>query len=414
MKIQVPYGGIVEEVEFPDGTVVLQPAIQPLLDDDQIRRKISEGFAEYKSVLEDKVITIVINDHTRHSSASAVLRYLLELIPAERMQILVATGTHRTPDDEELHRILGRWRGVFDGRIHIHDCRDKDSLVNLGKTSRGTLVAVSRRIMESEAAICINSVEPHFFAGFTGGRKSLVPGLAAFETVVANHVHAKSENARSLNLRDNPVHLDLEEAAGMVAEMPIISIQLVSRANGIIDIFCGNMKDSFARAAEKAREAFSVLVEKNYDIVFAVGEPPLDANLYQLQKAQEHGAEAVRKGGILVVAGACHEGAGSPYFVSYADDYPTPESALSGRAMNDNRFGIHKLIKTARRLKEIKIWYVTNLDDKVIQKLYFEPKKSIRAALQDALDFFGGSACVAVLRDACFLVPVENDVKGGW
>ena len=104
--------------------------------------------------------------------------------------------------------------------------------------------------------------------------------------------------------------------------------------------------------------------------------------------------------------GACNEGAGSPYFIEVADDYPTAESALSEQAMKDERFGIHKLIKTARRLKEIKIWYVTNLDDKLIRKLYFEPKKSPREALRDALVLKGDSASIAILKDACFLVPV--------
>jgi nickel-dependent lactate racemase len=407
MRIQIPYDDAVEEMEFPDGTEVLEAGDHPILSDDVISQRIVERFRAFESAFTSRRITVVVNDHTRRLPTSRILKRLLELIPRERMEILVATGTHRAPNGDELKRIMGDTAGIFSGRIYFHDCRDKDSLVALGRTSRGTPVAVGRRLMESEAVICINSVEPHFFAGFTGGRKSLVPGLASFETTVANHFHAKSEDARSLNLDDNPVHLDLEEAADMVTGMPIFSLQLVtSRKGDIIDLYSGDLKGSFAAAARKAGQVFSVSINKYYDIVFAVGEPPLDANLYQLQKAQEHGAEAVKKGGILVVLGACNEGTGSPYFIEDADLYPTPDSALSDRAMNDERFGIHKLIKTARRLREIKIWYVTNLDDKVIRKLYFEPKKSPREALRDALDSKGGSADIAVLRDACFLVPV--------
>lgn len=407
MRVQIPYGEVIEEVEFPEGTEVLEQSEYPGLNDNGLRRKISESFKAFEPSLADRRITVVVNDHTRRLPTSRILRHLLDLIPADRMEILVATGTHRAPNNDELRLILGGAVGIFEGRTFVHDCRDQKSLVDLGKTSRGTPVAVNRRLMESDAVVCINSVEPHFFAGFTGGRKSLVPGLASFETTVANHSHAKSENATSLNLDDNPVHLDLQEAVSMAAEMPVFSLQLVvSRTGNIVDLYCGDLKNSFAAAARKARQVFSVLIDKYYDIVFAVGEPPLDTNLYQLQKAQEHGAEAVKKGGILVVVGACGEGTGSPYFISEADDYPTPESALSERAMRDERFGIHKLIKTARRLREIKIWYVTNLDDKVVRKVYFGPKESLRVALRDALDAKGGSATVAVLRDACFLVPV--------
>jgi nickel-dependent lactate racemase len=161
------------------------------------------------------------------------------------------------------------------------------------------------------------------------------------------------------------------------------------------------------RAANEARQAYQVPVDKFFDIVFAIGEPPLDNNLYQLQKAQEHGAEATAEGGILIVVGACREGVGSPYFLRLADDYPSPRSALSREALADNRFGIHKLIKSARRLEKIKIWYITNLDDNIIRKLYFEPKRSLQVALRDALETFGGSARVAILKDACFMVPVR-------
>jgi nickel-dependent lactate racemase len=407
MRIQIPYDNAIEEVEFPDGTEVLEAGAFPILSDDELRWKISDGIAKSESSFYGRKVTVVVNDHTRRLPTSRVLNFLLELIPGDRMEILIATGTHRPPTDDEVERILGDTAGVFEGRIFYHDCRDTASLVSLGTTSRGTPVAVNRRLLEAEAVICINSVEPHFFAGFTGGRKSLVPGLASFETTVANHFHARFEKARSLNLDGNPVHLDLQEAAAMVIGMPILSLQLVaSRRGDIIDLFSGTLKDSFLEAADRAKKIFSICIDRQYDIVFAVGEPPLDANLYQLQKAQEHGAEAVKRGGILVVLGACNEGTGSPYFVEDADFYPTPESALSEQAMKDERFGIHKLIKTARRLREIKIWYVTNLDDKVVRKLYFEPKQSPREALRDALESKGDSAGIAVLNDACFLVPV--------
>jgi nickel-dependent lactate racemase len=407
MKIQIPYDDALEEVEFPGGTDMLEAGSYPILNDDEIGEKIGRSFGAFAAYFEGRKVTVVVNDHTRRLPTWKILGCLMDLIPPERMEILVATGTHRAPRNEELKGILGDSADVFSGRIFYHDCRDMDSLVDLGRTSRGTPVAVNRRLFESEAVICINSVEPHFFAGFTGGRKSLVPGLASFETTVANHFHAKFENARSLNLDDNPVHLDLEEAAAMITGMPILSLQLVaSRRGDIIDLYGGDLKSSLIAAARRAKQVFSVSIDKYYDIVFAVGEPPLDANLYQLQKAQEHGAEAVKKGGILVVLGACNEGTGSPYFVEDADLYPTPESVLSEKAMEDERFGIHKLIKTARRLREIKIWYVTNLDDKVIRKLYFEPKRSLRVALRDALDAKGDPATIAVLKDACFLVPV--------
>lgn len=408
MEIQIPYNGNLMKVDFPDDTAILSGIPRKPLPEKSIRKKIITGLEKYLATLEGKKISVIVNDATRRIPTSRILKMLLERIPAESMEILIATGTHRAPTDGEIDYILGDTRGFFEGRIFIHDCYADKSLVELGRTSRGTRIIISKKLAAAEAVICINSVEPHFFAGFTGGRKSFVPGMAAFETIVANHSHAKSEHAKSLNLENNPLHLDLEEAMATVSRMPIFSIQMIlSRQGDIIGLHCGELHESFMRAADEARQAYRIPIDRYYDIVIAIGEPPLDNNLYQLQKGQEHGVEAVADGGILIVVGACCEGIGSPYFVQLAEDYPTPQSALSERALADDRFGIHKLIKSAMRLEKIKIWYVTNLDDNIIRKLYFEPKQSPQAALRDAFESFGDSAKVAILKDACFVVPVR-------
>lgn len=408
MEIQIPYDGKSVKVEFPDDTAIIDEISQKPLHEKSIEKKIIAAFDKYLDIFEGKRISVIVNDATRRIPTSKILKILIKQVPPERLEILVATGSHRAPTDEEIDQIVGQARSSFEGRIFIHDCYDGRSMVELGRTSRGTRIIVSEKLAGAGAIICINSVEPHFFAGFTGGRKSLVPGMAAFETIVANHSHAKSESARSLNLENNPVHLDLEEATAIVAQMPIFSIQLVlSREGDIVGLYCGDLSESFMGAVGKARETYQISIDACYDIVFAIGESPLDNNLYQLQKGQEHGAEAVADGGILIVVGACREGVGSSYFVKLAEDYPTPESALSRRALEDTRFGIHKLIKSARRLEKIKIWYITNLDDNIIRKLYFEPKQSPQVALRDALENLGGSAKVAILKDACFLVPVR-------
>ena len=408
MEIDIPYNGVIERINFPDNTDLLEARSFPVLSVEKAAGKIGDGWEKAKAEFQNKKISIIVNDATRRVPTATILKVLLQYIPIERIEILIATGTHRAPSEQELDAIFGALRATFENRIFIHDCHDSANMMPLGKTSGGTPVAVNKKLIEAESVICINSVEPHFFAGFTGGRKSMVPGLASFETVVANHSHAKSELAESLNLDGNPVHIDLAEAAEMAARMPVFSIQLLlSRDGDIVDLFCGDLKGSFKEACRKARNVYSVEIDKKYDIVLAIGEPPLDANLYQLQKGQEHGAAAVKDGGILIVVGACREGVGSPYFVDLAGDYPKPEDALSERAFNDNRFGIHKLVKTARRLKKIKIKYVTKLDDNVIRKLYFDPEGSLNDALRGALNYFDDSCEIAVLKDACFLVPVR-------
>ena len=414
MLIKIPYDGAEVEVRCPDGASLLEAPKPSILGDDILREKIVSGIAKYIGLSSPRKIGIVINDATRRLPTPKILKIISEVIPTSESTILIATGTHRAPSDEEFDIMMGEMRDSYDNRIVVHDCRDRDALVKLGVTSRGTPVEINRALMKCDRIITINSIEPHFFAGFTGGRKSIIPGLASLETTVANHSHAKDENACSLSLRKNPVHLDLEEAVNLFDKNVIFSIQLITSRDGeAAAVFCGDLDSSFSDACRKAGELFSVGIENKYNIVLAIGEPPLDINLYQLQKGQEHGAEAVADGGILIVVGACNEGTGSEYFMKLADEYPTPDSVLSSKAMNDNRFGMHKLVKTARRLRAIKIWYVTKLDDKSVRKVYFEPQSSVQAALDEAIKILGPNASVAILRDACFVVPTIYAYEGG-
>jgi lactate racemase len=406
MRIKIPYDGAEVDLEFPSDVTILEGKSPATVSDNTVRSKLLSSFNQYKAAFDGKRVSVVVNDATRRLPTPKILKFLLDLIPAKSIEILIATGTHRVPTDAEMDIILGDTRSIFEGRIFGHDCYDDKSLVNLGVTSRGTPVILNRKLVEAESLICINSVEPHFFAGYTGGRKSFVPGLAGFATTVQNHSHAKHEKAKSLSLDENPLHKDLEESITFIGDIPVFSIQLVTARSGeIVDIFSGDMKTSFEQACIRAKEVFTIDIDNKYEIVFAIGEPPLDINLYQLQKGQEHGAEAVGDGGILIVVGACPEGTGSEYFIKLAEEYPKPDSALSDKAMQDNRFGIHKLVKTARRLQQIKVWYVTKVDDKTIRKVYYEPKESLQAALDDALEIMGRNARVAILRDACFFVP---------
>jgi nickel-dependent lactate racemase len=409
MYIEIPYAGEILNIEFPDNTTILSGKEHTSISSEEVYNRIEVAYRNIQTLFRGNKVLVIINDITRRVPSERILKILLDFIPIENLEILIATGTHEISTGECLENILGSLYHELASRTSYHNCDNSDNLHSVGSTSRGTPVEVNRKFLHAEAVICINSVEPHFFAGFTGGRKSIIPGLAGRKTVIANHSLAKEEEAKSLSLEDNPVHLDLMEAVDMVIKAPVFSIQLVLNRNSeIIDLFCGDIKDSFHDAVKLARDIYSIPIEKTFDIVFAIGERPLDVNLYQLQKAQEHGAEAVSDGGILVVVGACEEGTGSPYFVNLADEYPYPADALSEAALIDKRFGIHKLIKTARRLNKIKIWYVTKLDDNVVRKVYFEPKCSPQEALNEALEYFGDKASIAVLRDACFLVPVKD------
>ena len=265
---------------------------------------------------------------------------------------------------------------------------------------------INQKVAEADLIFTINSVEPHFFAGFTGGRKSIIPGLAAFETVQSNHRLAKDENSTSLNIETNPLHTDLMEGLELLGDKQFLTVQCVTDRNGvIIDLFSGGLNDTFLKATSCAARHYTVEIPERYDIVIANCEPPLDVNLYQLQKAQEHGGMMVADGGALITVGACKEGVGSEYFMKLAEKYPTPETVLE-KGMTDDSFGIHKLIKTARQLKHFQVYYVTTLDEDVVRRVYLKPFSNINMALEKAANEIGRNATLAILDDAGYTVPV--------
>jgi nickel-dependent lactate racemase len=374
------------------------------LDSFAISAKIVNGIKNLKHLFEAKRILTVVNDGYRRTPTSSVLRAIWDSI--KDGEFIVATGSHRRSTEAELESIFGDYLSQIKPRLLFHDCYDNDLLENLGTTSRGTPVSINKAIIEADLIFTINSVEPHFFAGFTGGRKSLIPGLAGFETIKANHRLAKDIDSRTLNLQTNPLHLDLEESTQFLGDKPILTVQCVTDRDGrIIDLYSGELRMAFYQACESAQKAYTIEVPKQYDIVIANCEPPLDVNLYQLQKAQEHGGRMVKDGGVLIVMGACREGIGSVYFMELARKYPNPELALTD-GINDDSFGIHKLIKTARQLRKFQIFYVTTLDDEEVRRVYFKSFKDIAAALKSAVKTLEKEGEIAILEDAGYSVPV--------
>jgi len=371
---------------------------------DQLENRVHEGLKEYYSLFKDKRVLTVVNDFYRRTPNDRLLQIVWDHIKGGK--IIIAAGTHRKPTPHELTDIFGYWISKVKGKVLYHDCYDQASMVDYGVTSRGTPVKLNKAVADAEVILTINSVEPHFFAGFTGGRKSIVPGLAAFETVQANHKYAKEIKATTLSLDENPLHLDLEEAIDLIKDKLLLTIQCVTnREAAIIDVYSGELRPTFRKAVQSAFKYCTINVPHKYDIVIANCEPPLDANLYQLQKAQEHGGLLVNEEGVLIVVGACPEGVGSDYFIKSAERYRTPQMVLEN-ADNDDSFGMHKLVKTARQLQHFQIFYVTSLDAEIVSKVYFKAFNSIEAALTEAFKIKGERAQVAILEDAGYSVPI--------
>ncbi len=340
-------------------------------------------------------IVIVVDDHTR----SAPTEEMLDALTAEiseaggeeylrRVKVLVACGTHSAPSKEELRRILGKHYGRFP--VEVHDC-DADSLVFVGRTSRGTPVFLNATYVNAKmrGGVCVltGDITLHYYAGFGGGRKSILPGIAGRETIRRNHALLVHENARTANLDGNPVHEDMCEAAAMPLAKPDFVLNTVSDASGnLVAAFAGECDEVFKRGAAVARELFVKRIREKYDIlVVSAGGFPKDRNLYLATKAIEHCKRAVADGGSLILVAECRDGVGDAVFEDWMNKYKTAE-AVESAVKTNFVLGGHKAFYLRSTMRRIRICVVSSLDAEMLENWGIQPYESVQSAVECELN----------------------------
>ncbi len=313
----------------------------------------------------------IVNDAYRPTPTEQILKWLTGAAKLDRKaKFLVATGCHQRPNEDQLHKIFGEFLERFRDRIFIHDAKDRQNMVEIGVDRTGEEIFINRHFKDAKKVVVIGSVEPHYFAGFTGGRKSIFPGLCDYETTVRNHNLGISFNASPDRLDGNPVHEHLQFLMTLVSEKPILAIQIVRGYEGSINaIICGKLDPAFEKAAELSRKLFEKTVKNKYELILAEVRPPLDSNLYQLQKALENCQSAAQDGGTVLLFSPCHEGIGSDAFYQLADRWKKGD--LIAADANDS-FGIHKLYRVNKIGERISVYLYSELDEGTPDKVYFK------------------------------------------
>jgi nickel-dependent lactate racemase len=361
-------------------------------------------------------LLVVINDATRPTPSADVLAVIRDRLeawlggaPGRELSFAVATGTHRALLPGEIERVLGPdVAQAHRGRIFVHDALDERNLMYLGRTSRGVEVEANRLLVEARSIIAINSVEPHYFAGYTGGRKSLFPGLAGYRTVRGNHALSMESGSEALRLEGNPVHEDLQEALALgIAGKRVYSIQLVlDKVHSIGFAAAGSMEESFAAAVAVAERQFVVDIDRPYEVVVSVVPYPMDCDFYQSNKAIQSGARAVADGGVLIIVSECPFGLGeNQTLYDTLTAAASPEDALERLAGQEYRLGLHQPARVARILQRAEIWVVSSLSDEVVSAMFMRPFAGVQSAVDAALRSQGAGARVLVLTEASITVP---------
>ena len=319
MRIKLAYGKEGLWVNLPDGAkvTVLEPRFVPGLPDEPaaIRAALRQplGTPSLRELARpDDTVAIAFSDLTRPMPSGRVLPVLLEElahVPRENITLFNAVGTHRPNTPEELANMLGRQ--VAEGyRIVQHNAFDPDSLVLLGETSFGHEMWVNRAFMAASVKVLTGFIEPHMFAGFSGGPKAILPGLAGARTILGNHGPRMIENPQAIwgITRGNPIWEEMREVALHVEPTFVLNVAL-NKAREITGVFAGEMDQAHAAGTAFVGQSAMIPVLAPFDIVITSNSGyPLDLNLYQAVKGMSAAAQIVRQGGSIILAAECVDG----------------------------------------------------------------------------------------------------------
>ena len=413
--LSIPYGDNTLPLQVPEenwGEILAPTEILPISFETGLKQALEHPLdsSPLADFLKDcRSLLILVNDETRPTPTGHVLEYLWPDLAAFPKKIMVATGTHKPSTEKGCHRIFDPLWPEVRSQVLFHDCREERGMVFLGETSRGTRVMINQEIMMADRILVIGSVEPHYFAGYTGGRKAIVPGVAAHSTIGANHSLAMDLKAQPLKLEGNPVHEDLEESLRLLPVPPIFSLMLVlTPEHRLYAAYSGSIQETLTAAAQKADEVFSLPFQNKADILISVVFPPLDIDLYQSQKPIEHGKMALKEDGILILVMPCPQGPGSPEFQKLILQSGDPEKAKF-LLYQPYGLGHHRIIRNLKFLEEGgQVWGITDLDPAFLSQTFIQPKPSLQEAVDMALARKGRAAKIHVLLNAGLCVPKQK------
>lgn len=339
MQVRLAYGEQGLDVELPDESIVVEPEHVPGMADEtaalvECLRHPSFGPPLAELVRRGQRVAIVHSDLTRPTPNDRIVPRILAELEAVGVRrgditLLNATGLHRPNTADELARMLSP-AVVRDYRVVNHVASDESRHRYLGQTAHGTEVWLDREYVDADVRILTGFVEPHFFAGFSGGAKAVLPGVAAERTVLRNHDagHLGSPQATWGVTHGNPVFEDGRAAARLAPPSFVVNVTLNS-ARQITGVFSGELEPAHDAACAFARKSAMRSVDRLFDVVVTTNSGyPLDINLYQAVKGMSAAAQVVREGGAIVIAAECREGIGHPHFREILEMAHTPAGLL--------------------------------------------------------------------------------------
>lgn len=400
-----------KEILFPYGKQKLSHSFE----DDELKAVLTSSIEDYRAALSQEElvrdallnpvespalstlargkdnIVIIASDHTRPVPSKVIMPYMLEEIrkgnPLANITILIATGCHRGTTREELVAKFGE-DIVARENIYIHDCDEREKLTCIGTLPSGGICEINSIAAEADLLVAEGFIEPHFFAGYSGGRKSVLPGVAGRSTVLANHCSEFIDHscARTGILEGNPIHKDMLWAAKTAGLKFIVNVVLNSDKN-VIYAVAGDVEAAHKKGTDfisglcgaKACEA---------DIVISTnGGYPLDQNVYQAVKGMTAAEATVKEGGVIIMLASSTDGIGGDHFYHQLADEPDMGKTMAqflARGRSETAPDQWQSQILLRILMRARVIYVSEMDPDIIQKLHMIPARTLSEALDMA------------------------------
>lgn len=411
----LPYGRSFQQLEIPETYSqkwIAPPSIEPALDplgmvkqalQDPLRLSSDEDDF-WTSVSQNQQVAIAVNDKTRPVPNHLLLPPLLEKlhamgIPQQQITIWVASGSHLPMKQEELSSILPL-SIVKQYPVYSHNIEDQDNLIHLGRTSRGTPIWVNHQFYQADLKIVVGDIEPHHFAGFSGGYKTAAIGLAGWPTINANHALLTQPDAWIGEFKKNPLRQDIEEIGTRIGVHLAINA-ILNHDKKIVTVFAGHPEAVIREGIKASKALWEVSCPDRFDLVIAsAGGYPKDINFYQAQKAITHASMFCKSGGTIILLAECSEGIGSTAYEQFMEGKHSISEIYSHFQSLGFQVGPHKAYQVARLLEKFNIILVSNIDEKRVHHLLLQSAPNVQAALQKALGNFPFTPKIGVLPHA--------------
>lgn len=411
MRIKLAYDSHFQEVEIEDKRVskVLYP--NPLevsrTPQEEIAHALQYPIASPRLreiVRPGEKVAIVTSDITRPFPTAMVLPHILKELQAAKVNlkdvvVVLGLGIHRPHTEAEREKLIGM-------PLSTLSCRDSDpsDCLRLGFTRRGTPVDIFRPVAEADRRICLGNIEYHYFAGYSGGAKAILPGVSSLEAIQNNHRMMVLDESATGVLEGNPVREDIEEVAEFLPIDFILNVVLDENKQ-VVRAVAGHYQKAHRQGCRFLDQLYRVAIPRPADIVLvSAGGFPKDLNLYQAQKALENAQHAVKPGGVIILLASCREGLGEKVFQRWMMEADCPQDLLD-RINRGFELGGHKAAAIARVLKKASVYLVSSLEPALVEKIFCKSFDSCSDALAYALQEQGEQAEIMVMPAGGSTVP---------